>query len=75
VSGSLAPFLIFKAVLVAGALGWAIRERRALRRPDDNPQLTQRLLHVFSAGNPARSGLPEPAAELVADPETPRRAA
>jgi hypothetical protein len=85
-SGTLLPFLIFKAVFVAAVLGFAVRELVVVRRPDSDPEFTRRLLHVFAANPRAVPAAPGPYAspippvlkavvELPAEREAPRRAA
>jgi hypothetical protein len=73
-------FLVFKGVLVLAALAFAVREVIVTGRPNSNPELTRKLLRVFSAGERARRPIapaPPPAAAPTepAEPELPRRAA
>ena len=73
-------FLVFKGVLVLAALAFAVREVIVTGRPDSNPELTRKLLRVFSAGERARRPIapaPLPAAAPTEPTESalPRRAA
>lgn len=52
--GSIAIFLIFKGLLVAGVLALAARELALLRRGDMDPEFTRKLVRVFSAAERAR---------------------
>lgn len=76
---STALFLLFKGGLVLAAVAFAVREFVLAGRPDSDPELTRRLVRVFSAAERGRRRLPAPAPppaeEAPAAPEAPRRAA
>lgn len=75
-------FIVFKLSLVLAAIAFAVREIVLTRREDSNPELTRKLVRVFSAAGRARHRprapmrpRPDQPAAPAAEPELPRRAA
>lgn len=79
----LLPFMVFKGVLVAAALAFAVREVWLLRRVEADPQATRRLMRVMGGAGmrglspeaPSPEAAPEPSEPERAEPPPLRRAA
>lgn len=71
----MALFLWFKDALVLAALAFAVREVRATYGEDGDPELTAKLVRVFSASRRARRGVRPAPTPPATEAEAARRAA
>lgn len=67
----LLPFMVFKGVLVALALGFAVRELWLLRRVEADPQATRRLMRVMGGAGMRRPSPAAPEPAIAPEPARP----